>query len=126
MKLFSFNNFYSHLLQFITENIRPLAVSKETRQMIETAIAWFTNSSVEESSGLNISPRKTIADKLIAVIPFCKSITIHGYCPLAKVWTKDILNVELGFKPKVIGIYRDSLIVFNEKVNGNILKIVPS
>lgn len=102
--------------QFITENIQPLAVSKETRLMIERAIEWFDLASGDRAIGQNVSPRKTIGDKLIAVVPFCKSIAVHGYCPLAKVWTKDILNMPLDFKPKVLGLWRDSLILCNEKV----------
>lgn len=90
--------------------------------MIETAMEWFDKSTEDQrtAGGSNISPRKTIADKLIAVVPFCKSITLHGYCPLAKVWTQDILTVEMEFKPKVLGVWRDSMILFNEKVGGGL------
>lgn len=108
--------------EFITENIKPLAVSKETRRMIESAIEWFELDGSDRAgavgqNNVNVSPRKTIGDKIIAVVPYAKSITVHGYCPLAKVWTRDILNVELEFKPKVLGLWRDSLILFNEKVS---------
>lgn len=91
-------------------------MSKETRAMIENAIKWFEVGKEEQTIGSNVSPRKTIGDKLLAVVGFCKTITVHGYCPLAKVWTRDILNVELDFKPKILGIWRDFLILFNEKV----------
>lgn len=85
--------------------------------MIETAIEWFKLDQKDRIIGANINPRKTLSDKLIAVIPFCKSITVHGYCPMAKVWTRDILSVEVDFKPKILGLWRDNLILFNEKVS---------
>lgn len=84
--------------------------------MIESAIEWFEKDTESRSFGNNVRPRKTLGDKLIAVIPFCKSITVHGYCPIAKCWTREILNRDLDFKPKVLSTWRDSLILFNEKV----------
>lgn len=101
----------------MSENIKPLAIDEENKKIIEEAINWLDQSGIERSlDGVNIVPRKTIKNKIIAVIPYCKTISVHSYCSVAKVWTTNILSTELPFKPKVIGLWKDSLMLFNEKV----------